>query len=156
MMPPPETFNRWLYEQLSQPSSHVTTNDPILRWPQSAVETSVIKREIEAVMPCRMRPLTSANLKSFYQCAFLSSLITFLHMIFTVVTNLQNIPMFGRISQRTYFIELLLHPLILQRKKLFFLSQCFFLHFYLVCGSQTGDGSNFFLETSNRFTFARR
>ena len=67
IQPPPETFNRWLYEQLSQDPSHITTDDPVLRWPESALETEVVRRELTAVMPCRMRSLTKDTISDFYQ-----------------------------------------------------------------------------------------
>ncbi|KAH7816880.1 putative phosphorylated CTD-interacting factor 1 [Monocercomonoides exilis] len=59
--PPPETFNRWLYEQVGQYPSRQTTCDPLLKWPQCASQTSVIKRELYAVMPCRMYPFENCS-----------------------------------------------------------------------------------------------
>lgn len=71
-LPPSETFNRYLYEQITQDPKHRTTKDPVLCWPEASYETKVIRREIESVMPCRFYTLTPENIKTFYQFEFSS------------------------------------------------------------------------------------
>ncbi|KAA6378001.1 MAG: hypothetical protein EZS28_026473 [Streblomastix strix] len=52
---PPETFNRWLFEQLTQ--NERSSNHPILRYPEVALVSPVVRRELEALLPCRLKSL---------------------------------------------------------------------------------------------------
>ena len=47
--PQPETMNRWLFAQIS--STTPTTNDPLLRHPEIALETDVLKNQLMLMVP---------------------------------------------------------------------------------------------------------
>eukprot|EP00002_Diphylleia_rotans_P025975 TRINITY_DN5153_c0_g1_i2.p1 TRINITY_DN5153_c0_g1~~TRINITY_DN5153_c0_g1_i2.p1 ORF type:complete len:357 (+),score=72.67 TRINITY_DN5153_c0_g1_i2:54-1124(+) len=50
---PAESFNRWLFEQLSIPSEgRPSSEDPILAKPSIGIESDVLRRELVADLPC--------------------------------------------------------------------------------------------------------
>ncbi|KAL9650710.1 hypothetical protein ABK040_001765 [Willaertia magna] len=55
---PSESFNRWLYEQLSTPKSKITEDDPLLKRPEVAFESKVLSEEIYSEIPFRLRSRT--------------------------------------------------------------------------------------------------
>ncbi len=64
MYAPKESFNRWLFEQLSLPSGvEGNTKDPLLRRPEIAVESNAIREQIYAEIPSRIRTRYSQQTK---------------------------------------------------------------------------------------------
>ena len=73
MAPPPDIFSKWIYHMLLSPPKDVTTNDPLICCPENSHASAIIVNEIEACMPCRMRPLTVDSVSKFYLFVFDSS-----------------------------------------------------------------------------------
>ncbi|KAA6393680.1 MAG: hypothetical protein EZS28_010796 [Streblomastix strix] len=57
---PPETFNRWLFEQLTQ--NERSSNHSILRYPEVALVSPVVRRELEALLPYRLKSLNKFSI----------------------------------------------------------------------------------------------
>jgi phosphorylated CTD-interacting factor 1 len=49
--PPGDAFDRWLYAQLMVPAAQCSTRDPLLKRPELALETDVLRRELEKELP---------------------------------------------------------------------------------------------------------
>eukprot|EP01029_Cantina_marsupialis_P026633 TRINITY_DN7208_c0_g1_i3.p1 TRINITY_DN7208_c0_g1~~TRINITY_DN7208_c0_g1_i3.p1 ORF type:complete len:587 (-),score=194.33 TRINITY_DN7208_c0_g1_i3:810-2570(-) len=50
-------FSRWIYDQLAKPFN-TEISDPVLRYPQAAIDSPVIYREILSSLPCKLKDIT--------------------------------------------------------------------------------------------------